>query len=315
MKFCNYLKDNIYHIIIFIICLTINTLIFLAFKIAKEIIITTNLIQIICFLILLLIPYFRKKRFYNDLLTNIEELDKSYLVLETLEQPEFYEGKLLFQALYDINKSMNENVKQIASSMLDFKEYIGMWIHEVKIPLAILRLITNNDKRIKIELKKLEDYVEQILYYERSENAEKDYLIKETSLETIIKNVSLKNMDYILANKIKYHIENVNFQVLTDSKWLEFILGQIINNSVKYKRNIKNSYLKISTLKTSKELILIIEDNGIGIKSSDLNQVFDKSFTGENGRNGSKSTGMGLYLAKKMCQKLGHKIEIESKYN
>ena len=195
-----------------------------------------------------------------------------------------------------------------------------MWVHEIKIPLATLILFSNNhkdkfDKKTKLQLKRLEDYVDQVLYYTRCENAPKDYLIKTTNLAKIIKNVGLKNMDYLLENKIDYIVENVNISVLTDSKWLEFILGQIVNNSIKYKRNIKNSYIKIKAIEETCQIILIIEDNGIGIKQSDLKQVFDKSFTGENGRNGSKSTGMGLYIAKNMCNKLGHKIDIKSEEN
>ena len=320
MKFRNYFKDNLYSIFIFLICYLINLLIFLAFKVDKSVIISSSFLYVICFLLILLIPYFRKKKFYTDLLANIEVLDKAYLVLETLTKPEFYEGELLYQALYEINKSMNENVRLIEESLQDFKEYIEMWIHEVKIPLSTLVLMSNNhkeyfDKKIKLQLKRLEDYVDQVLYYARSENAEKDYLIKEIDLAKVIKNVGLKNMDDLLENKIDYIVEDINIKVLTDSKWLEFILGQIVNNSIKYKRNIKNSYIKITIKEEKDKITLIIEDNGIGIKNSDLKQVFDKSFTGENGRNINKSTGMGLFIAKNMCKKLGHKIDIESKYN
>ncbi len=320
MKIDKYLKDSMYKIFIFLICYIINLLIFFAFKINKSVIIASSFIYLSCFLFILLIPYYRKKRFYTDLLSNIQHLDKGYLVLETLNKPEFYEGELLYQALYDINKSMNENVRLIEESFKDFKEYIEMWIHEVKIPLSTLVLMSNNhkeqfDKKTKLQLKRLENYVDQVLYYARSENAEKDYLIKDVDLSKVIKNVGLKNMDDLLENKIDYIVENVDIKVLTDSKWLEFILGQIINNSIKYKKNIENSYIKILVKDEKEKTILIIEDNGIGIRESDLKQVFDKSFTGENGRNISKSTGMGLFIAKNMCKKLGHKIDIESIYN
>ena len=320
MKIGPYLKDNLYKLFVFIACYIINLLIFFAFKVGNSVIISSTFLYIICFLLILLIPYFRKKKFYKNLLANIEALDKSYLVLETLNKPEFYEGELLYQALYEINKSMNENVRLIEEHLQNFKEYIEMWIHEVKIPLSTLVLMSNNhkgqfDKKTKLQLKRLENYVDQVLYYARSENAEKDYLIKETDLSKVIKNVGLKNMDDLLENKIDYIVENTQYKVLTDSKWLEFILGQIINNSIKYKRDIKNSYIKISVKDEKGKTTLIVEDNGIGIKKSDLKQVFDKSFTGENGRNGSKSTGMGLFIAKNMCKKLGHKIDIESVYN
>ena len=320
MKIGAYFKDNLYKLLSFIICYIINLLIFLAFKVDRSVIVSSSLLYVICFLSILLIPYYRKKKFYTDLLANIASLDKAYLVLETLSKPEFYEGELLYQALYEINKSMNENVRLIEEHLQDFKDYNGMWSHEVKIPLSTLVLMSNNhkdqfDKKTKLQLKRLEDYVDQVLYYARSENAEKDYLIKEIDLSKVIKNVGLKNMDDLLENKIDYIVEKVGVKVLTDSKWLEFILGQIINNSIKYKRNIDNSYIKISVQDKKDKTILIIEDNGIGIKESDLKQVFDKSFTGENGRNTNKSTGMGLFIAKNMCSKLGHKIDIESVYN
>ena len=320
MKFSKYFIDNLYKLLVFIVCYVFNLLIFFAFKVDRSVIISSSFLYVICFLFILLIPYFRKKKFYDNLLANIESLDKSYLVLETLSKPEFYEGELLYQALYEINKSMNENVRLIEEHLQDFKEYIEMWIHEVKIPLSTLVLMSNNhkeqfDKKTKLQLKRLEDYVDQVLYYARSENAEKDYLIKEIDLAKVIKNVGLKNMDEILENKIDYIVLNNHYKVLTDSKWLEFILGQIVNNSIKYKRNIDNSYIKIFVQEAQEKTTLVIEDNGIGIKESDLKQVFDKSFTGENGRNTNKSTGMGLFIAKNMCKKLGHKIDIESVYN
>lgn len=320
MSFLKYLKDKLYAIFLSLIALGILSLIFFAFKVDNEVILASYFLLSVLFISLLLIDYLRKKKFYTELLSNIEALDKSYLVLETLIKPEFYDGELLYQALYDINKSMGENVNKITEQWYDFKNYIEMWIHEVKIPLATLILISNNhkekfNKKVQTQLKRLEDYVDQVLYYVRSENAEKDYLIKEINLASVIKNVGLKNMDDLLENKIDYNVDNVNVKVLTDPKWLEFILGQIINNSIKYKRNIENSYIKISVKDEKDKTTLTIEDNGIGIKESDLKQVFDKTFTGENGRIKGKSTGMGLFIAKNMCDKLGHKIEIESAQN
>ena len=312
MKLDKYIKDNIYKIVIFLICFVINLLIFFAFKIDSSVIISTSIVYLFGFSLIFFGSFIRKRNFYNNLLNNINGLDKAYLVLETLSKPEFYEGEILYQALYDINKSMNENINMINNYVQEFKEYIEMWVHEVKIPIATLELLSNNkDKKIKVQLKRLEDYVDQVLYYTRSENAEKDYLIKETDLAKVVKNVGLKNMDSLLENKVDY-IVDVKDIVLTDSKWLEFILSQIVNNSIKYKRNIKNSYIKINSYKEDDKTILTILDNGIGINKSDLKQVFKKSFTGVNGRNTSKSTGMGLYIAKNMCTKLGHKIDIES---
>lgn len=320
MKFNSFLKDRLYSIVTALFSYFIILLVLLAFKSDKSIIIAITIILLVTYILLFLTDFFRKQKFYTDLLTNIDNLDKAYLVLETLNRPEFYEGELLCQALYEIDKSMNENVRIEKEQLLDNKEYIEMWIHEVKRPLASLVLTLNNQKNIldrktKNILKRLEDYVDQVLYYVRSENAEKDYFIKEVDLSKVIKNVGIKNMDDLLDNKVEFIVDKTNYKVFTDSKWLEFILNQIINNSIKYKRNIDNSYIKIYVKDTINTTTLIIEDNGIGIKSSDIRQVFDKTFTGTNGREKTTSTGMGLYIAKNLCKKLGHKIEIESKEN
>ena len=320
MKFNSFLKDRLYSIVTALFSYFIILLVLLAFKSDKSIIIAITIILLVTYILLFLTDFFRKQKFYTDLLTNIDNLDKAYLVLETLNRPEFYEGELLCQALYEIDKSMNENVRIEKEQLLDNKEYIEMWIHEVKRPLASLVLTLNNQKNIldrktKNILKRLEDYVDQVLYYVRSENAEKDYFIKEVNLSKVIKNVGIKNMDDLLDNKVEFIVDKTNYKVFTDSKWLEFILNQIINNSIKYKRNIDNSYIKIYVKDNLDTTVLIIEDNGIGIKSSDIRQVFDKTFTGTNGREKTTSTGMGLYIAKNLCKKLGHKIEIESKEN
>lgn len=320
MKFNSFLKDRLYSFVTALFSYFIILLVLLAFKSDKSIIIAITIILLVTYILLFLTDFFRKQKFYTDLLTNIDNLDKAYLVLETLNRPEFYEGELLCQALYEIEKSMNENVRIEKEQLLDNKEYIEMWIHEVKRPLASLVLTLNNQKNIldrktKNILKRLEDYVDQVLYYVRSENAEKDYFIKEVDLSKVIKNVGIKNMDDLLDNKVEFIVDKTNYKVFTDSKWLEFILNQIINNSIKYKRNIDNSYIKIYVKDNLDIIVLIIEDNGIGIKSSDIRQVFDKTFTGINGREKTTSTGMGLYIAKNLCKKLGHKIEIESKEN
>ena len=320
MKFNSFLKDRLYSIVTALFSYFIILLVLLAFKSDKSIIIAITIILLVTYILLFLTDFFRKQKFYTDLLTNIDNLDKAYLVLETLNRPDFYEGELLCQALYEIDKSMNENVRIEKEQLLDNKEYIEMWIHEVKRPLASLVLTLNNQKNIldrktKNILKRLEDYVDQVLYYVRSENAEKDYFIKEVDLSKVIKNVGIKNMDDLLDNKVEFIVDKTNYKVFTDSKWLEFILNQIINNSIKYKRNIDNSYIKIYVKDNLDTTVLIIEDNGIGIKTSDIRQVFDKTFTGTNGREKTTSTGMGLYIAKNLCKKLGHKIEIESKEN
>lgn len=320
MKLIKYLLDKIPQIIISIMGFTITIFMLNAFKVESTLKIAITIIFFIACIFNIGIDYFRKYKFYQSLSNTLDVLDKKYLILEMINKPNFYEGEIFYQTLYDINKSMIENVKEYNLSIIDFKEYVEMWIHEVKIPISSLTLLIHNnqekiDKRYVEQIRKLDNYIDQILYYVRSENAEKDYIIKEKSLQEIIKNVALKNKDDLLASKVKLDVNVNNIKVLTDAKWLEFILNQIINNSIKYKRNNVESYIKIIAKEDKEETYLSIYDNGIGIPKKDIPRVFEKSFTGENGRITAKSTGMGLYIVKKLCDKLGHKINIESKKN
>ena len=320
MKLSRYLKDKLYFIILFITFLSLIILLLVGFKGSLELIIVIISLLVIFAILVLIIEYLKKRSFYNEFVNIVDKLDKKYLVIEMLNPSNFQEGEILYNELYEINKSMLENIKNYEISMNDFKDYIEMWIHEVKIPLSSLVLMIHNNKnnissKMVDQVNRLDNYVDQVLFYVRAENAEKDYLIKKTELNKVINKIALKNKDYILENNICFSVLNCEKKVLTDSKWLEFIIDQIINNSIKYKREIVSSFIKIYTEENNEEIRLIIYDNGIGIDAKDLPRVFDKTYTGTNGRLKSKSTGMGLYIAKNLCEKLGHKIAIESKVN
>jgi signal transduction histidine kinase len=191
-----------------------------------------------------------------------------------------------------------------------------MWIHEVKLPIASSTLMLHNNKpdsnkKIKEQINRIENYVEQVLYFVRSENIEKDYLIRTYNLEEIVNKVIRKNKESLLLKGISIEIGDIDKIILSDGKWLEFIINQIVSNSIKYSKT-SNSKIKFNSKTMDDFIILQIEDNGIGINEKDINKVFNKSFTGENGRNISSSTGMGLYLVNKLCTRLSHKITIES---
>lgn len=286
----------------------------------KDLEINITIVYIAVVVASFLIDFFRKKNFYDEFTANTEKLDKKYLVLEMLKEPEFYEGKILYDNLYEIDKSMAKNVNKYNHSIEDFKEYIEMWIHEVKIPIASLVLMCHNhkgeiDEKYIKQIRRLDNYTDQVLYYIRSNYSENDYLIKEVGLNKAVGEVLIKNRDDLLENKINIQVDLNNYSVFTDSKWFQFILNQIINNSIKYKKAEVESIIKITASQTKDETTIEIFDNGIGIPRKDLKKVFNKSFTGENGRIGAKSTGMGLYIADRLCKKLGHRIEIESEQN
>ena len=310
MKLSTYLKDKLYAFIIFITYIIVLILFLIALKLSSSIIIFITVFTTIIFFIILFYDYFRKRKFYLELLEKLDNLDQKYLLIEMLLEPNFLEGKSLYQVLDEVNKNEHDLISELKQKEQDFKEYIELWIHEVKLPLASLTLMNRKDKNTLRELKRIEDDVEQILYYVRCENANNDYLIKEWNLENIVKNVALRNKDDLLALSIDLKVNNCNLKVLTDSKWLEFIINQIVSNSIKYKKD-KDSFIEITGKDLENSVTITIYDNGKGISKSDLPRVFKKTFTGENGR-GTKATGMGLYLCKELCEKLGHKIEITS---
>lgn len=317
MSFKDYFKDKAFYIVSYLISLILLLLIFRAFNVNPALTIMVFVILISLFILLILYGYYRRLKFYNDLISNVNNMDKAYYVLATLESPDFYDGKILYDALYTINKSMIENIKTLEKQNEDFKEYIEMWIHEVKIPLSTLSLMIHNhknsfDKKTIEQIKRINDYVEQVLYYARSENAEKDYIITSVKLEKVINQVALKNKDTLLDNKIDLIVKNINYEIYTDAKWLEFILNQVVSNSIKYKKDDEKSYIEIYVEEINGLTKLFIKDNGIGIPKEDIKRVFNKSFTGYNGRIKSKSTGMGLYISKELCNKLGHNIDIKS---
>lgn len=305
--FKTYLRDKAYFIIALIVTAVLSTLILMVFKVSLEVIVALLVMWLVMASICLGLGYWRKRGFYRVLLSTVERLDQAYLVLETLEEPKFYDGEILYQVLYDVNKSMQENVTRFRVQTQEFQEYVEMWIHEVKTPLATLALISH-DPKINEQIKRLDDYVEQILYFARAENAERDYLIKPVKLANLVGNVASRNREILQAKQIDFVAENLDCSAQTDSKWMEFILNQILNNSIKY----QSSKIVIAAKTAKRGISLSIRDNGLGIKEKDLPRVFEKSFTGDNGRLGKKSTGMGLYIAKTLCNKLGHQIEINS---
>lgn len=318
MKFKDFLKDKIWSLMLMIFSVITVVILVMFYNISIYIKIYIIVAPIVAYTIGIIIEFYRKKTFYDTLKENMEQLEQKYLISEIIKEPSFSEGKILKAVIQDTGKSMLENVNKYKYIQQDYKDYIELWIHEVKLPIATSKLIIENNKNevtknIEEELDQIENYVEQALYYARSSTVEKDYYINKCILKDIVNTAILKNKSNLILNKINIELENLDLQVYTDSKWCIFILNQIIQNSIKYKKD-GNSILQINAKENKENVVLNIKDNGIGIKQEELEKVFEKGFTGTNGRiDGKKSTGMGLYLCKKLCDKLGLSIEIESK--
>ena len=316
MRFIDYFKSNVIGIIIYLLGLLTTLVILILFNIQPIILLLILFILLFNGIAIVIVNYIRKNRFYKEFNSNLKMLSKKYLILETIPQPDTYEEEVLVDALYEINKSMIETINEYQRNITEFKEFVEIWIHEAKIPISSLVLKCHNkkdkyDKTFLSIIRRLDNNIDEILYYVRSENTEKDFAITEVNLKEVVRNVGIKNKDDLLENNVSFETNLEALKVNTDKKWLEYILNQIINNSIKY-RSDNNSVIKINSYETDEKTVLEVYDNGIGIPKKDIGRVFEKSFTGTNGREKTKSTGMGLYIIKKLCDKLGHNIYIDS---
>lgn len=314
MSFLEFLEtkiaDVLYHSVLFLVLY----IFFRLFQIPLNILLILLFTIILSYILLLCLEYISQKRKNQKITNQLDNLQEKYLITELLKKPKNLENQAYYYALLKATKAMNDKIGLLESSKKEYEEYIESFVHEIKTPLAALLLTIENqkNKELKPEIDKIDELTEQILYYARSQNPEKDYFIKKINIEEIIHSLLLKNQYYFLQNKIQVYVHTNKEEVYTDEKWLSFILSQIISNAIKYKKGEKSS-IKIYTKKIDKNLQLIIEDNGIGIKESELPRVFDKGFTGSN-RAKKYATGMGLYLAKKLSEMLNIHLKIESKY-
>ncbi|MBP3707455.1 MAG: sensor histidine kinase [Clostridia bacterium] len=321
MKFKDFIKEKLIGIFLVIFALATIEIFLMAYPYGNFIKIYIPLTILVVYFIGLMIEYTSKKNFYANLSNTLNNLDEKYLVTEIINTPNFIEGKILKSSLEQIDKSMLEHVNKYKYLQEDYKEYIELWIHEIKIPIAASKMVIENNKNeatksIDEELNKVEDYIEQALFYARSNTVEKDYYIKASNLKDIINESIKKNKSILIQNKMLINLHDLDRIVHTDSKWIIFILNQIIQNSVKYRKQDNNSGIEIYSKQGKENVILYIKDNGIGIKKGEITRAFEKGFTGTNGRlQNKKSTGIGLYLCKKLCDKLGIAIELSSIQN
>ncbi|CUO70806.1 ATP-binding protein [Clostridium perfringens] len=316
MNLRDFIKERIVFIIINSLILLFTAILLMVLKVDSFAILFIVIINGAGILIYHIFDYLRKKQYYNEIKENMESLDKKYLISEVIEEGTFTESKLIYDVICKGNKAMNDEIGEFKRGINDYREYIELWVHEIKTPIATCKLLIENNESpltesIGEEVCKLENYIDQALFYTRSNTLEKDYIIKEMSLSSCVNKVLNNNADSLIKKRVKISLGDLEKMVYSDSKWIEFILGQIISNSIKY-MNKEHKELNIYCSESSKYVILNIEDNGAGISEKDLSRVFDKGFTGENGRKFGKSTGIGLYLCKKLCKKLGLDITLIS---
>ena len=319
MKMLDYLKEKS-------IFLSVNLMFFIMIS---TVMYFSNISFVIIFLVFfiwffplstyILIEYMKYRKYFSNINNILESLDKKYLLPEVLQEPNFMVGENINDILKELSRDMHEQVKHYRNIQEEYREYIEMWVHEIKTPIASSKLLIENNtnevtRKIDTQMDRIENYVEQVLYYSRSDEVGKDYIIKKVGLSKLVKDVIKRNQRDFISKRISLQLGDLDEIIYSDTKWVEFILNQIIGNAIKYSKG-KDDKIEIYLKKISSAVILTIKDHGVGIIERDLNRVFEKGFTGENGRKFGKSTGIGLYLCNKLTDKLGLGLQVQSEEN
>ena len=256
------------------------------------------------------IDNYKKLKYAIDLKTNI---DAYAPIGEELEH------KLISKIIDLKNEEKIIATRELKEDLEEIIDYITRWVHQIKIPLSVCELIADRieeeglydlSKELRQEIERTNFLVKQVLYVSKTSSYFQDYIVEEVNLETLVKNVVKNNMISFISKKIELEIGTLDFTILTDRKWAHYVVEQIINNSCKY----VDEYGKIQIYckENEESVMLFIRDNGMGIPEKDIGRIFDRGFTGDNGRKTSKSTGMGLYICKKISEKLNFEIQVSS---
>jgi signal transduction histidine kinase len=251
----------------------------------------------------------------KELESVMDGLDKKYLFSECISKPkDIYERKL-FGLMRRSGKSMIEAVSEAENISREYREYIEGWVHEIKAPITAAQLVCGNGKseqsrKVSVALAQIEEHVQRALYYARAGSVEKDFIIRKTSLLDIVRGSLAKYQTLLIHSGVSAEAERVCGIVYTDGKWVSFMIGQLLSNAIRYRR--EEPVIRFESVREGDIVRLIVTDNGIGIPPEDLPRVFERGFTGKNGRAKGQSTGMGLYICKKLADFLQIKIEVKS---
>lgn len=320
MSFYKFLKERWYSICASIIEVFVLIGFSLYIHISKQAVLFCICVILMIKILGLYINYRSRVSYFQDLFQTINELDKKYLFANIMKKSDRIEDKQYYQLMQIMSKSMLEHINDIQSEKAKYQTYIEQWVHEVKAPISAIELICYNHSeeysdKIRYQVEKIRNYVEQVLFYCKSEQIEKDFFIKKLNSIDLLHTVITANQETLLRSDICIKVLTENENIYSDERYIIFILNQLLLNAIQYKRKEKSVIAIGITHEIDKRIRLYVADNGIGVSKEDLPRVFDKGFTGNNGRKLYSSTGMGLFLCKKICDEMGIEIKFESKQN
>lgn len=315
MTLGEFLSDRLGRIALQLICAAAAALFLAATGTQAGVIVILLLVYLLISTTVLMHDFFRQRSRLMELENILEGLDQKYLFMECVSSPNMLYERRLFELIRRASQAMIGAVSDANAAQREYREYVESWVHEIKAPITAARLICrqmDGDTRRKLdgELAQVEVHIERALFYARAENPERDCVIRQTSLSEIVFQAVETHRTLLIQSGIRVETQDLDCQVYTDKKWAAFILGQLLQNAARYRG--ENPVIIISARLLEKQTQLTIQDNGIGIPSHELPRVFDRGFTGSNGRTRGGSTGMGLYLCKKLSGFLDLDIRLTS---
>lgn len=306
--FSHYLKDRLFFIMIYMVSVLVCVCVFKLYNLELEAFAYAFMILCVLLVACFLFDYYKYYKKHQTLLTL---RSNSNVSLSCDLQDSSLIGEDYHEILVAMKEYHDQYVESSESKMHDLEDYFTMWVHQAKLPIAAMKLLLEDEKlsrsEIKLQLLRMDQYTDMVLAYLRLNSTHTDFLFKELELDDLIRQSIRRFSTEFIRKHIQLQFKETGDVILSDEKWLVFVLEQILSNSLKY----TNENGLISIYMKSKH-ILVIEDNGIGISASDLNRVFEKGYTGMNGRSDKTASGLGLYLCKNILDMLNHKITIES---
>ena len=305
---CAYIKQYIKVLLLFIVFALVFCIVFSLYDLEIEAIYYSIMLCTFIGLIYICINFINYYKKHIQLYKLQNEISIS---LENLPSPKTLMEEDYTNLILNLNKEYKTYISKSDIAKSDMIDYYTMWVHQIKTPISAMKLLIQTSESeissdLSSELFKIEQYVEMVLSYIRLGSNKNDFVLKEYDLDNIIRQAVRKYAPLFIRKKISLDFQPTNYKVLTDEKWLVFVIEQLLSNAIKYTNKGKISIYSLENKK------LVIEDTGIGISKEDIPRIFDKGFTGYNGRTDKKATGLGLYLCKNILDKLSHKISIES---
>lgn len=306
--FSHYLKDRLFFIMIYMVSVLVCVCVFKLYNLELEAFAYAFMILCVLLVVCFLFDYYKYYKKHQTLLTL---RSNSNVSLSCDLQDSSLIGEDYHEILAAMKEYHDQYVESSESNMHDLEDYFTMWVHQAKLPIAAMKLLLEDEKlsrsEIKLQLLRMDQYTDMVLAYLRLNSTHTDFLFKELELDDLIRQSIRRFSTEFIRKHIQLSFKETKDVILSDEKWLVFVLEQILSNSLKYTN--ENGLISIY-MKTKH--VLVIEDTGIGISASDLNRVFEKGYTGMNGRSDKTASGLGLYLCKNILDMLNHKITIES---